>query len=443
MLVIGFGASILALNVGSVSAATVYNGRIAYTTNDSPGKIARVNPDPDNLLGDVIVEDDNIPYYGVSYSPDGTKLLYIIGYAPTDLMIAKYDGTGAVTAGESRFFNEASWHPSGAKLVVGAREGGSIFNVATLKTDGSNFAYLTSYAYTIQHPSYSPDGSKIIFSSTNDDDIYTMNADGTGVTNLTNGNGPINTFPSYSPDGTKIIYNKYDGSGNDNGIGIMNADGTGKTTISSAIIIGNPIYSPDGTKISYVDSSNHLHVMNADSTNDGIYASNASNYLTWQPLSLGPTSSTPNPTVSLSGSTATVNIPSMYADPYGEGIDASSISVTNAPKNGTATVDPTTGVITYTSTSSAMGGDSLLSRVGSVFFPKVSAATTDSFTYRVCSNTNSGLCSSGTVSIVPGAPNTGLESRTGLSAPISALSLLGVASVGYMLRKKFHKNTRN
>ena len=38
------------------------------------------------------------------------------------------------------------------------------------------------------HPAWSPDGAKIAFTSTRDgnSEIYVMNADGTGVVNLTN-----------------------------------------------------------------------------------------------------------------------------------------------------------------------------------------------------------------------------------------------------------------
>ena len=73
-------------------------------------------------------------------------------------------------------------------------------------------------------------------SRSGDFDIYTMNADGTGVTQLTN-----NAFPEFdpiwSPDGKRLAFGRYDGV--DFEVVVINADGSGETlltpTISSTI----------------------------------------------------------------------------------------------------------------------------------------------------------------------------------------------------------------
>ena len=74
---------------------------------------------------------------------------------------------------------------------------------------------------------------KIAFSSNTDGDfeIYVMNADGTGVIQLTSNDDVIDVEPSWSPDGTKIAF----ASDRDHllrEIYVMNADGTGVTRLT-------------------------------------------------------------------------------------------------------------------------------------------------------------------------------------------------------------------
>lgn len=125
-------------------------------------------------------------------------------------------------------------------------------------------------------PTWSPDGSKIAFTSSRDGtlDIYTMNADGSGVTRLTN--DPANEGElSWSPDSTRIVFTSYpmrqpgplpsDGPN----IYVMKADGSNITRLTSgATPTGNPTWSPDGSKIAFRSfrdgSTSNIYVMNAD-----------------------------------------------------------------------------------------------------------------------------------------------------------------------------------
>lgn len=97
--------------------------------------------------------------------------------------------------------------------------------------------------------------------------IYTMNPDGTGLTQLTA--GPA-FGPDYSPNRKKIVFWRYaaDVPSTDRRIIIMNANGTAQTEIGQGF---SPRFSPDGTKILFVrqDTLNfpHLWVMNADGSN--------------------------------------------------------------------------------------------------------------------------------------------------------------------------------
>ena len=115
---------------------------------------------------------------------------------------------------------------------------------------------------------------KIAFTSdrTGDFEIYTMNADGSGVTRLTHTPGE-DREPVWSPDGTKIAFVSYGGDavGSSADIMLMNADGTGLTNLTRFTGLDDePAWSPDGTKIAWrnnrVNSDAEIFVMKADGT---------------------------------------------------------------------------------------------------------------------------------------------------------------------------------
>ena len=77
-------------------------------------------------------------------------------------------------------------------------------------------------------------------------DIYTINADGSGLANVTNTNALVEREPDWSPDGTKFAY--HDGTH----ISVMNADGSNPTQITGPMSNQyEPGWSPDGTRIAY------------------------------------------------------------------------------------------------------------------------------------------------------------------------------------------------
>jgi len=104
-------------------------------------------------------------------------------------------------------------------------------------------------------------------------DIYVVSADGTGKTQLTDDPG-WEEHPSWSPDGSRIAYVVYpEGSlyGHDATLWIMNADGSGKVQLSKGAARGyHPAWSSDGTQIAYTGRTQKqayaeaVFVMNAD-----------------------------------------------------------------------------------------------------------------------------------------------------------------------------------
>jgi TolB protein len=79
----------------------------------------------------------------------------------------------------------------------------------------------------------------------NFDDVWTIDADGTDLTRLTNSPEP-DFDPSWSPDGTQIAF-RSERSGEPE-IWVMNADGTGQRRLAAGL---SPAWSPDGSLIAF------------------------------------------------------------------------------------------------------------------------------------------------------------------------------------------------
>ncbi|EPA06711.1 TolB family protein, partial [Candidatus Nitrosarchaeum limnium] len=170
-----------------------------------------------------------------------------------------------------------NWSPDGTKIVFSSS--GDIYSI---NADGTNLANLSSdQAYDQSSPSWSPDGTKIAYThqgyTGTDNGIYTMNPDGSGKIRLSN-DIYIWASPSWSADGTKIVFQYFNWDTFENGISIMNADGSGRVQLLSGNARG-PVFSTDGTKIIFaVDDGNwnpvpgyqtfNIHIMNVDGTGD-------------------------------------------------------------------------------------------------------------------------------------------------------------------------------
>lgn len=93
----------------------------------------------------------------------------------------------------------------------------------------TNFAGVTSYGLA-----WSPNGDRIAFVSTGtgDDDIYTIDTQGDDLVQLTANSGEWDRHPSWSPDGSKLVFYSNRGSGRKQ-IWMMNADGSDQQNLSN------------------------------------------------------------------------------------------------------------------------------------------------------------------------------------------------------------------
>ena len=114
--------------------------------------------------------------------------------------------------------------------------------IYSMYPDGSNETRLTYDNALNDSPSYSPDGSKIIYST--GAYIYLINANGTGQTRLA-----LGFEPALSPDGSTIAFVKGVRSGEEE-IWLMNADGSNQRPLFVNVngrAVAYPVFSPDGS----------------------------------------------------------------------------------------------------------------------------------------------------------------------------------------------------
>ena len=130
------------------------------------------------------------------------------------------------------------------------------YEISTINADGSNHARFTFNSVKDYRPVLSPDGTKIAFE--HDNDIFVMNANGTGIPTQLTADPSADTFPTWSPDGSKIAFvSTRDGNSE---IYVMNADGTSPVRLTNNTRVDDqPSWSPDGSKISFTSNRSGVY----------------------------------------------------------------------------------------------------------------------------------------------------------------------------------------
>jgi Tol biopolymer transport system component len=169
-------------------------------------------------------------------------------------------------------------------------------------SDGSNQKNLTDNgaAFDEQNAQFSPDGRKIAYTSDGEQasnpeadlEVYVMDSDGSNQKNLSNNGSDVHDdSPSFSPDGTKILYYSYGAQPSnpegDDEIYVVNAaDGSGQKNLTNNASVSdhNPYFSPNGQKIAYTsqygqasnpEGDEEIYVMNSDGSNQKNLSNNS------------------------------------------------------------------------------------------------------------------------------------------------------------------------
>jgi Tol biopolymer transport system component len=229
------------------------------------------------------------PCWGAAWSPDGTRIAYFswrgLGgsnadpggqNSPRNIWVVNADGSNNVpvtqlTASATDSYYPR-WSPDGTKLVFysgraldgsdAANGAYSTQNIWIVNADGTGAVPVTQLSNVLggyQDAYWSRDASTFLFAGNG---ISTVHADGSALTQLMSGNelNALNIPEGWSPDGSRILFESTlapDGSNGPQGssnIWTMNADGSGATALTGLNVAGagSGVWSADGTRIAYI-----------------------------------------------------------------------------------------------------------------------------------------------------------------------------------------------
>jgi Tol biopolymer transport system component len=159
-----------------------------------------------------------------------------------------------------------TYSPDGSRIVYEFLRG-----LWIMDADGSDKRQLTDGTHTDEDPVFSADGTRVVF--TRNQDLYEINVDGSGLRNLTNTPNFEERDAAYSPNGDRIAYTRIGCEGGPGAgatcVYIMRADGSAQTNLTPERILPQcpnspgyyhngsarePSFSPDGSKIAFAGS---------------------------------------------------------------------------------------------------------------------------------------------------------------------------------------------
>lgn len=178
---------------------------------------------------------------GASWSPSGDRIAYASYVSGRfQIWVSNPDGSDAVNISNNAYGDTLPvWSPDGAKIAFNSLRGGFGVTVWVMNADGSQPENLTPSFAGATRFSWSPDSSRLVFdgsvSADDGNDVYIVDLATGALDNLTDGTDAAmyaEAQATWSPDGAQVAY-QGDSDGNQE-IYRINADGTGVVRLTTS-----------------------------------------------------------------------------------------------------------------------------------------------------------------------------------------------------------------
>jgi len=193
-----------------------------------------------------------------------------------DVIVANADGSNRLSlTGGVGFASDPAWSPDGTKVAfssIHTSSGTGPGELYVVNADGSDLHAVTSGAPTGHfrvNPTWSPDGSQLAYfemnGSADSEDIWVVPAGGGTPRRLT-WNGGQKRMLAWQPHGPLLVYEQFDSSW---GLWTLDVPTDTVRRLADVAPLGgtDSLWSPDGTQLAYADATFHLAVLDADGTN--------------------------------------------------------------------------------------------------------------------------------------------------------------------------------
>lgn len=227
------------------------DGLIVTASESSTGPLQLWHVSLANGMSARITRDLN-SYRYPSLAADGTKLAVIQNHSVSNIWTAGESIAGAKQIiSEAGRFNEIIWMPDG-RIAYTSNAGGTS-DIWTMNADGSDVRQLTMGANARLGLAVTVDEKHFVFAAERDGkyNLWRVGIDGSNLTRITDGQGEY--YPQCTPDGRWIIYQS---GGNYPTLRKMPVGGGASEAITTTTA-SRPTVSPDGKFVAYhyLDSS--------------------------------------------------------------------------------------------------------------------------------------------------------------------------------------------